>query len=117
MLRNMSSNFGPVEHFAALEEFGRAMADKELDESRIAKARRALVDTVGKDGFVDACGVVGMFTSITKVVDITGHRSPLKLKAALHISHGLVAARRNSVPLALSLVVIVLLFLVLVVPG
>lgn len=113
MLRNVSSSFGPVEHFDVLVELARSLAAKRLDEHRIDAARRALIKAVGEEGFVDACGVIGMFIAVTKVVDLTGHKSPLALKAALHVSGGLVAVRKNAVSLALLAMVLLLLLALL----
>lgn len=70
----MSARFGPIKNAIELNEFGFA-CHCAADASRISCARDAILRNGGKHALLDAAGVVAMFTSITRVVDLTGHKS------------------------------------------
>lgn len=41
-------------------------------EADVDRARAALIDAVGLEGFVDAAGVVASFNSVVRIADATG---------------------------------------------
>jgi hypothetical protein len=75
-----------VPHFEILQEFARALAADQLDDDRIHEAQLAMKQKFGEEEYLDACGVAAMFTSITKVVDLTGHKPNIKLRWAHRIT-------------------------------
>ena len=42
------------------------------DDEELDRARRALVDVIGNEAFVDAAGTVASFNSIVRIADATG---------------------------------------------
>ena len=61
---------GGVPHGRALLDFAEAVVGGTGEE--IARARGALIRTVGRAGFVDAAGVVASFNAVVRIADATG---------------------------------------------
>ena len=59
-----------IPHAALLVEFAESVLDP--DESRLERARKAVVDTLGEAALVDAAAVAGNFNAIDRVADSTG---------------------------------------------
>ncbi len=98
LFRNVSSRFGAIEHEQQLAAFGVASCGRRI--AQLPAAREALEAVVGKHGVADAGGIVAMFAAISRVVDLTGHKSKT-VKIAAGASGVLVALRRNA-PLIIS---------------
>lgn len=50
------------------------------DDTRLAAARKAILDTLGADAVVDSAGVAGLFNGIDRIADATG--APLEADKA-----------------------------------
>jgi hypothetical protein len=59
-----------IPHASLLIEFAEAVLDP--DEARIARARKAVAETMGEAALVDAAAVAGNFNAIDRVADSTG---------------------------------------------
>ncbi len=59
-----------IPHATLLIEFAEAVLDP--DENRIARARKAVAETMGEAALVDAAAVAGNFNAIDRVADSTG---------------------------------------------
>jgi len=59
-----------IPHAAVLIEFAEAVLDP--DETRLDRARRAVVDAMGEAALVDAAAVAGNFNAIDRIADSTG---------------------------------------------
>lgn len=59
-----------IPHATLLIEFAEAVLDP--DDARLARARQAIVDTMGEEALVDAAAVAGNFNAIDRVADSTG---------------------------------------------
>lgn len=57
-----------------------------------------LENTLGTAAMLDAAGIVAMFASITRVVDLTGHKST-EIQIASKVTNAMVWLRRNSLSL------------------
>lgn len=114
MFRNLASRFGSIAHFDSLNEFGVACSSLRDAGSheRLVRARLDLCAAFGSDAsphaLLDAAGVVGAFTALTRVVDLTGHRS-LAVTAAARVSSAIVALRKWSRVITLVLLLVLLL--------
>jgi len=92
MARNVTARFTSVRFATELEAFGEAMGSCPPDVAKLAAARNDLLLVGGEHALLDAAGVVGMFLSITKIVDCTGHRSKF-IGFAARFTEGLVDVR------------------------
>jgi len=97
VFRNLSAGFGQVENSAALLEFGAAFCGKAESTARCDAAREALLKQTSAHAVLDAAGTVGMFVAISRIVDITGHKS-LKVAVMSKATEKIVFLRRNFVP-------------------
>jgi hypothetical protein len=93
LFRNVSSRFGTIEHEQQLAGFGIASCGRRI--SQLPAAREALEAVVGKHGVADAGGIVAMFASLSRVVDLTGHKSTV-VKIVAGASGVVVVLRRNA---------------------
>jgi hypothetical protein len=66
----MASRFGAVPHAETLSAFG--VAGCGWHPQQMAAAREAVEAVLGTHGVQDAAGVVAMFASISRLVDLTG---------------------------------------------
>ncbi len=57
-------------HAATLIEFGEAILGAEAD--RKVRARKGVLDALGRDGLVDAAAIVASFNAVVKIADATG---------------------------------------------
>lgn len=107
MFRNVSSRFGPIPHFRELNDFGTSCANVQQSRDNLVKARNVLLGTErGEHAVLDAAGVVAMFSTITRVVDLTGHKSRA-MSIAARVTNLIVLARQWGL-IALLIIVFVL---------
>lgn len=110
--RNLSAGFGQVENSAALLEFGAAFCGKAESTARCEAARETLLKLTSAHAVLDAAGTVGMFVAISRIVDMTGHKS-LKVAIMSGATQKIVFLRRNVVPVAAALAVALCVYLIL----
>ena len=60
---------GGIAHGAALIRFGEAVTRGSED---LAQSRRELIEAVGRAGFIDAAGIVGIFNGLVRTADSSG---------------------------------------------
>ena len=60
---------GGIAHGTELIHFGEAVTRASDD---LAAARSALIDAVGREGFIDAAGIVGIFNGLVRTADSSG---------------------------------------------
>jgi hypothetical protein len=73
-LRAVTGGVDPAESRVPNGDVLIALADAVVggDDAAIARARRELIDRMGAEAFVDACGVIGNFERMVRIADSTG---------------------------------------------
>lgn len=97
----MSARFGVVPHMELLAHFGQVAArplGPTDDAAALVRAREVLHSSLGQGALLDAAGIVGMFSSITRVVDLTGHKS-VEIRVAARVTTVLSWMRQHALHL------------------
>lgn len=92
-----------------LGDFGTACAYARNVE-RVAETRAALRNAVGEAGLLDAAGTVAMFSAITRIVDLTGHRWSV-LRTVTNVTQVLRFVGTNKIAIATALIASVAAFI------
>lgn len=109
LFRNVSSRFLSIAHEKELAAFGGAACGRFSGGASIGASRAALEKAVGRHGVADAGGVAAMFAAISRVVDLTGHKSTT-VKIAAGASSVLLTLRRNAPLIAAAAVAVAVFF-------
>lgn len=87
MMKNLLIACGQTQHpaFESMEKLAAAVAKDRLQSggASVEAAWQALQDAAGEHVVLDTAGVIGMFSAMTIVVDLSGHTMPAAIPTIL----------------------------------